>query len=60
MCRKNMLFINVRWWVNLCIASMKKIDLNQLEYGKNQPIKRKKEIIKMLVIKICIIQRLLI
>lgn len=43
---KNMFFSNVRWWVNLCIASMKKIDLNQLEYGKNQPIKRKKEIIK--------------
>lgn len=41
---KNMFFSNVRWWVNLCIASMKKIDLNQLEYGKNQPIKR--EIIK--------------
>lgn len=43
---KNMFFSNVRWWVNLCIASMKKIDLNQLEYGKNQPIKSKKEIIK--------------
>lgn len=43
---KNMFFSNVRWWVNLCIASMKKIDLNQLEYEKNQPIKRKREIIK--------------
>lgn len=43
---KNMFFSNVRWRVNLCIASMKKIDLNKIEYGKNQPIKRKKEIIK--------------
>lgn len=43
---KNIFFSNVRWWVNLCIDSMKKIDLNQLEYGKNQPIKRKREIIK--------------
>lgn len=43
---KNTFFSNVRWWVNLCIDSMRKIDLNQLEYGKNQPIKRKKEIIK--------------
>ena len=43
---KSMFFSNVRWWVKLCIASMQKIDLNNLEYGKNQPIKRKKEIIK--------------